>query len=248
MHPVIHEQLNIQTYRISFDKMDYNFSFKDMLNTDVVANQHVVYVDFSATYITETYQKADLLADETRLKDMVEQKVQALSTNQVAIMFPTASEIMQVISKNCALCLSFGTNYDSFIDEYSDSCEIRTFVSDGKEYLFMMKKNLLNTVVNHIRYIYKMRMGHPLEKLYLRASISIGFEFTNVPPAQFLERYLEIDMDTIPKQDNLLCMRSKLLTHLSQQQEDELNDSVKEFNQTHADSGISAHMVIENQK
>ena len=81
MHPVIHEQLNIQTYRISFDKMDYNFSFEDMLNTDVVANQHVVYVDFSATHITETYQKADLLADETRLKDMVEQKVQALSTN-----------------------------------------------------------------------------------------------------------------------------------------------------------------------
>ena len=112
----------------------------------------------------------------------------------------------------------------------------------------MMKKNLLNTVVNHIRDIYKMRMGHPLEKLYLRASISIGFEFTNVPPAQFLERYLEIDMDTIPKQDNLLCMRNKLLIHLSQQQEDELNDSVKEFNQTHADSGMSAHVVIENQK
>lgn len=219
-----------------------------MLNTDVVANQHVVYVDFNATHITEAYKKADLLADKTRLNAMVKQKVEAVSTNQVAIMFSTANEIMQVISKNCALCLSFGTNYDSIIDEYSDSCEIRTFVSDGKVYLFMMKKNLLNTVVNHIRDIYKMRMGHPLEKLYLRASDSIGFKFTNVPPVQFIERYLEIDMDAIPKQDNLLCMKSEIMTNLTSQQEDELDECVKEFNQTHADSGMSAHMVIENQK
>ena len=224
-----------------------NFDFKDELKIGG-QNPHHVHVDFHAPTIFTTRTKSELMAHMPYMYDMAKRKCQAMATNQVALLGSTTDEVIQVISQNGALCVSFGiTNYDSIVWEYRDCCEIRTFVSNDEVWLFIMKKNILNCIVNHICDIYNMRMGHPLEKLYIRASSQIGCKITNVPPTQFRERYLEMDLDSVAKQDDIsMLMTTKLLTNLTPQQEDELANRIADLNQTYGSAELSASVVIED--
>ena len=216
--------------------------FVDELHTDGPnTNTNEVFVDYRGWFKQIKLPKAEM---DKHVNHMFQHQMRARLANQVVLMANMDRDILQVTTERYALCISFGIEeyeYDTYVKEYRGCCEIRTFISSGKTYLFIIKKNILEQIVNNIRGVYEMRMSRPLEKLHLRVSATIGCKLTNTPPTQFRERYLEIDMTPFTKTPvNLTSILKTRPISLSTEQKKQLVEEVNKFNEKHAETGISA--------
>ena len=167
----------------------YTIKFNDQFNTSQKTGK--CYLNFNADF-DQKYYTVDTMDQFTKDIDSTQITITAAAGGGKAVV---------LTSKTNAMCFSFGvTDYSNYTRHYTKSCDIKTFVSEGKTYVAIIKKDLLQGMINSANemyqcvfhlflYLYKLYLFYlivfllcvsfPLYLIYFYHQLLDNFEYSN---------------------------------------------------------------------
>lgn len=158
------------------------------------------YFNFNAPFNQHTITQSEALSIFSKL-DMAEIIISAsLGGGKVLILE----------SRSNAMCFSFGIkDYTDLVKNYTVSCETKTFDSEGKVYLWIIKKQLLQKIVDATNQLYTNQCGQGFKQFYLRISNDPN-TLSNYLPSKNPERYLKVDLQPSTVISNDIKIQTRL--------------------------------------
>lgn len=210
--------------------------FADHMDMDNLTGD--IYVDFFSPFVDKNLPK--ILAISKLPNLMYETRV----GHQIMIVAPISdTHVKTIISQNYSLSLSLGIDdYKQFVSIYEECCYIDTYKSNDKTFLFMIKNEVLQCIVDYIHQIYKVKTKQTINNFYLRCSALTECKFTNIKPTEFIERYIKITLKPISERN--LEFTSSL--NIDEKHEEILREECEKLNAQH--EGFSARVVTGSRK